>query len=251
MACKGDIERESRLKKLNEKHREEIYVLRSIKKNTSLVRSFMSLLKNPNVQSVVESYEKFSTQKRENKLENGEEVLRSFISFFNNIEFKNVFMHYLLSNRRSLFAHGEINPLVNNYKNLVERINNPRILAEEKSFQKKNLVAFLEKSDLKTLVLNFDKSMKLIESLTRCFVEIVVPQGRRQDDEDRLITSILLEAMFRLDRMPNNARLVRQRNRCAVTGRARSYDRFTGLGRHALRDLASKGLLPGFRKASW
>lgn len=40
-------------------------------------------------------------------------------------------------------------------------------------------------------------------------------------------------------------------NRCAVSGRRRSYIRYFGLSRIAFRDLARNGELPGVRKASW
>ena len=41
------------------------------------------------------------------------------------------------------------------------------------------------------------------------------------------------------------------RNRCNITGRGRGYYRLFGLSRHALRDMAHYGLLPGVTKASW
>jgi small subunit ribosomal protein S14 len=56
------------------------------------------------------------------------------------------------------------------------------------------------------------------------------------------------DALNGLDR---NGAESRQRKRCALTGRPRAfYNRF-GLCRNKLRELASKGLLPGVRKASW
>ncbi len=44
---------------------------------------------------------------------------------------------------------------------------------------------------------------------------------------------------------------VRQRNRCNLCGRARSYMRKFGLCRMCFRELAMKGELPGVLKASW
>ena len=44
---------------------------------------------------------------------------------------------------------------------------------------------------------------------------------------------------------------VRHRNRCKLCGRARAYYRKFGICRICLRDLASKGLIPGMVKASW
>ena len=51
--------------------------------------------------------------------------------------------------------------------------------------------------------------------------------------------------------MPRNGAAVRIRNRCEVTGRARAYYRKLKMSRIALRDLGSKGLIPGMVKSSW
>ena len=44
---------------------------------------------------------------------------------------------------------------------------------------------------------------------------------------------------------------VRDRNRCQICGRARSYMRRFGLCRMCFRELAQKGELPGILKATW
>ncbi len=44
---------------------------------------------------------------------------------------------------------------------------------------------------------------------------------------------------------------VRHRNRCSLCGRPRGYMRFFKMCRLCFRGFASKGLLPGVRKASW
>lgn len=44
---------------------------------------------------------------------------------------------------------------------------------------------------------------------------------------------------------------VRGYNRCRRCGRARAYLRDFGMCRICVRELASKGELPGVRKASW
>jgi small subunit ribosomal protein S14 len=44
---------------------------------------------------------------------------------------------------------------------------------------------------------------------------------------------------------------VRERNRCRVCGRPRSYMRKFGLCRICFRELALQGYLPGVIKASW
>ena len=45
--------------------------------------------------------------------------------------------------------------------------------------------------------------------------------------------------------------LIRIRHRCQLTGRSRAVYRKFGVCRIAFRDLASNGLIPGVRKASW
>ena len=54
-----------------------------------------------------------------------------------------------------------------------------------------------------------------------------------------------------LQSIPRNASPVRLHNRCKLTGRPKGYIRFFGLSRIQFREMASKGLLPGVRKASW
>lgn len=44
---------------------------------------------------------------------------------------------------------------------------------------------------------------------------------------------------------------VRQHNRCSRCGRPRAYYRAFGVCRVCLREMASRGELPGVRKASW
>ena len=54
-----------------------------------------------------------------------------------------------------------------------------------------------------------------------------------------------------LQKMPRDSNPNRQRNRCAITGRARGVFSKFGLGRMKLRELAMKGEIPGMTKASW
>jgi small subunit ribosomal protein S14 len=58
-------------------------------------------------------------------------------------------------------------------------------------------------------------------------------------------------AQLKLAEMPRNGSRVRIRNRCELTGRPRGTYRKFKLSRIALRDLASKGQIPGMVKASW
>jgi small subunit ribosomal protein S14 len=59
------------------------------------------------------------------------------------------------------------------------------------------------------------------------------------------------EAALKLAALPRNGAATRIRNRCEVTGRARAYYRKLRMSRIALRDLSSKGLIPGMVKSSW
>ena len=58
-------------------------------------------------------------------------------------------------------------------------------------------------------------------------------------------------AVLKLAEMPRNSSKTRVRNRCALTGRPRAHYRKFRLSRIALRDLASRGELPGVTKSSW
>lgn len=58
-------------------------------------------------------------------------------------------------------------------------------------------------------------------------------------------------ARLQLQQLPRNASPVRQRRRCAITGRPRGVFRKFGLGRNKLREIAMKGEIPGVVKASW
>ena len=58
-------------------------------------------------------------------------------------------------------------------------------------------------------------------------------------------------ATIKLAEMPRNSSKTRQRNRCALTGRPRAHFRKFRLSRIAIRNLASRGELPGVTKSSW
>ena len=58
-------------------------------------------------------------------------------------------------------------------------------------------------------------------------------------------------ATLKLAELPRNSSAVRIRNRCEITGRARAVYRKNKLSRIALRDLGSRGLVPGLVKSSW
>ena len=58
-------------------------------------------------------------------------------------------------------------------------------------------------------------------------------------------------ARLKLAELPRNSSPVRIRNRCELSGRPRGYYRKFKLSRIALRDLASRGQIPGMVKSSW
>ncbi|MDR0661789.1 MAG: 30S ribosomal protein S14 [Holosporales bacterium] len=59
------------------------------------------------------------------------------------------------------------------------------------------------------------------------------------------------QAQLKLSALPRNGAASRMRNRCLLTGRARGVYRKFRLSRLMFREMASAGLLPGIRKASW
>jgi len=59
------------------------------------------------------------------------------------------------------------------------------------------------------------------------------------------------KARLKLAELPRNSSKIRIKNRCSLTGRPHSYYRRFGISRIALRDLGSKGELPGVVKSSW
>ncbi|MEO3435010.1 30S ribosomal protein S14 [Inquilinus sp. CAU 1745] len=58
-------------------------------------------------------------------------------------------------------------------------------------------------------------------------------------------------ARLKLAELPRNASPTRVHNRCELTGRPKAFYRRFKLSRIALRDLASRGQIPGMVKASW
>ena len=59
------------------------------------------------------------------------------------------------------------------------------------------------------------------------------------------------QAQLKLSKMRRNGARSRIRNRCSMTGRPRGYHNRVKLSRIALRELASKGQIPGMNKSSW
>ncbi len=65
------------------------------------------------------------------------------------------------------------------------------------------------------------------------------------DDEERM------QARLKFQQLPRDSSPVRQRGRCALTGRPRGVFRKFGLCRLKLREFAMRGEVPGMIKASW
>ena len=59
------------------------------------------------------------------------------------------------------------------------------------------------------------------------------------------------EAAQKLQAIPRNANPIRMHNRCKITGRPKGYMRLFGISRIQFREMASNGLIPGVKKASW
>ena len=59
------------------------------------------------------------------------------------------------------------------------------------------------------------------------------------------------QARVKLAELPRNSSLTRVRLRCEVSGRPRGVYRKLKISRIALRDLGSRGQIPGLVKSSW
>ena len=72
-----------------------------------------------------------------------------------------------------------------------------------------------------------------------------IVSNRNTPDEERF------EAMLKLAELPRNSSVNRVRLRCEVTGRSRGNFRKFKLCRIQLREMGSKGQIPGMVKSSW
>ena len=70
-------------------------------------------------------------------------------------------------------------------------------------------------------------------------------RDKKTSPEDRF------RAVLALAEMPRNGIAIRVRNRCELTGRPRGVFSKFRLCRNKLRELASRGELPGVTKSSW
>ena len=70
-------------------------------------------------------------------------------------------------------------------------------------------------------------------------------------DNESMSMEERFEARLKLSELPRNSAANRVRNRCEVSGRPRAFTRKMKMSRIALRELGSKGLIPGLVKSSW
>ena len=88
----------------------------------------------------------------------------------------------------------------------------------------------------RNLVNKFEKKRKILKAI---MYNTTLPFNER------------FRAQVELSRLPKDSSITRIKNRCVITGRARSvYSKFK-LSRIAFRNLASQGKLPGVTKSSW
>ena len=74
---------------------------------------------------------------------------------------------------------------------------------------------------------------------------------KAQAEDMKLPAEERFAARLKLAKLPRNSSKVRIHHRCELSGRPRAYYRKHRLSRIALRELGSKGLIPGLVKSSW
>ena len=91
-----------------------------------------------------------------------------------------------------------------------------------------------------------ERRKKLVAKYANRYAKLKAQANDKSADEtERLI------ARLKMAEIPRNGNPTRIRNRCEMTGRPRAYYRKLGMSRIALRELGSKGLIPGLVKSSW
>ena len=98
----------------------------------------------------------------------------------------------------------------------------------------------------KSMIMREAKRTKLVarHGEKRKVLKAIVRNIHSTDDE-RVV------AQAKLNSLPRDGSLVRQRNRCAITGRPHGVYQKFGLARYKLREAAMNGEIPGLTKASW
>ncbi len=90
------------------------------------------------------------------------------------------------------------------------------------------------------------KRKKLVEKFSNKRTELkLIVKNKELPMEERF------RAQIKLAKLPPNSSPSRLHNRCKVTGRPKAFYRKLQMSRIALRDLASRGEIPGMIKSSW
>jgi small subunit ribosomal protein S14 len=74
---------------------------------------------------------------------------------------------------------------------------------------------------------------------------------KAQASDENLPMEERFAARLKLAELPRNSSAGRIRNRCEVTGRPRGFIGKMKMSRIAVRELGSRGLIPGLVKSSW
>lgn len=98
----------------------------------------------------------------------------------------------------------------------------------------------------KSAIENNKRKMKLVKQFAGRRAKLKAIAGNESMSmEERF------EARLKLSELPRNSAANRVRNRCEVSGRPRAFTGKMRMSRIALRELGSKGLIPGLVKSSW
>lgn len=98
----------------------------------------------------------------------------------------------------------------------------------------------------KSVVERNKKRQRLVKKFQEKRLEL-----KKQVSNTNLSLDERMNAQAELTKLPKNSSSVRIRNRCSQTGRPRGFLGFFGVSRIVFRELASSGILPGVKKASW
>ncbi len=98
----------------------------------------------------------------------------------------------------------------------------------------------------KSAIENNKRKAKLVKTLAGRRARLKAAAGDKE-----LSVEERFEARLKLAEMPRNSAPNRVRNRCEVSGRPRGFYRKLKMSRIALRELGSRGLVPGLVKSSW
>ena len=98
----------------------------------------------------------------------------------------------------------------------------------------------------KSMIAREVKRQKLVEKYAAKRAELKeIANDESKPMEERF------KARLKLAKLPRNSSPTRLHNRCQLTGRPHAYYRKLKISRIALRELGSKGQLPGVVKSSW